>query len=71
MYRGMLFRDDHVHTLFASARDIGNYSAGYIAGVPGQTFWGHVKYLMLWKVGKTRSSLQKLWFPNLPRELAL
>jgi hypothetical protein len=37
MYRGMLFRDDHGHTLFASARDIGNYSAGYIAGVSGQT----------------------------------
>lgn len=39
MYRGMLFRDDYGHTLFASARDIGNYGAGYIAGVSGQT-WG-------------------------------
>ena len=37
MYRGMLFRDDYGHTLFASARDIGNYGAGYIAGVSGQT----------------------------------
>ena len=39
MYRGMPFRDGHGHTLFASARDIGNYSAGYMAGVSGQT-WG-------------------------------
>ena len=39
MYRGMLFRDNHGHTFFASARDIGNYSTGYIAGVSGQT-WG-------------------------------
>ena len=39
MYRGMLFKDNHGHTFFASARDIGNYSAGYIAGVSGQT-WG-------------------------------
>ena len=39
MYRGMPFKDDHGNTLFASARDIGNYSAGYMAGVSGQT-WG-------------------------------
>ena len=71
MYRGMPFRDGHGHTLFASARDIGNYSAGYMAGVSGQTWGPHVKHLMLWRVGKTRHSLQKLWFLNLLREPVL
>lgn len=31
-YRGMPFQTDHGVTAFASARDIGNYAAGRVAG---------------------------------------
>lgn len=35
-YRGMPFTDENGNTFIASARDIGNYSAGYMAGISGQ-----------------------------------
>ena len=35
-YRGMPFTDENGNKFIASARDIGNYSAGYMAGISGQ-----------------------------------
>lgn len=35
-YRGMPFIDENGNKFIASARDIGNYSAGYMAGISGQ-----------------------------------
>ena len=35
-YRGMPFIDENGNKIIASARDIGNYSAGYMAGISGQ-----------------------------------
>lgn len=35
MYRGMPFKNADGETAYASARDIGNYGAGYIAGKTG------------------------------------
>ena len=36
LYRGMPFTDENGNRFIASARDIGNYSAGYMAGISGQ-----------------------------------
>ena len=36
MYRGMPFKDQDGRIYYATARDIGNYSAGYVAGTAGQ-----------------------------------
>ena len=37
-YRGMPFTDENGNKFIASARDIGNYSAGYMAGISGQSW---------------------------------
>lgn len=44
---------------YASARDIGNYGTGYIAGRVAWTGKQHEWALMLWKVLKIEEYLQK------------
>lgn len=52
--------------------DIGNYSAGYMAGISGQG-WGKllVRHLMHWNLYKCADFLQRLWFLRPPRKQAL
>ena len=71
MYRGMPFKDQDGRIYYATARDIGNYSAGYVAGTAGQGWVASRKAFDALRVFSKVDQVKKLWLANLQKRLVI